>query len=79
MKSPTKDLLFLWFAIVALQVLSNGPVVSAKSTCGPDDRSQCTKSLFGNLFGVGHNIQPDRQGMIDGLGGTNVSLAERFR
>ena len=76
MKSPTKGLLFLWFAIVALQALCNGPVASAKSTFRPEDRFQSTKSLFGNLFDVGHIIQPGRQGVIDGLTGTNVSLAD---
>jgi hypothetical protein len=77
MKSPTKGLLFLRLAVVALQALCNGPVVLAKSTFGPQERFQYTKSLFVNLFGVGHIIQPSRKGAIGVLGGrdrTNVGV-----
>ena len=45
MKSPTKGLLFLGFAIVALQTLCSSPVVCAKSTFGPEERFQSAKSL----------------------------------
>jgi len=59
MKSAAKSLLCFWFAIVALGALCSAPIVSAKSTLGPQDRFLSTKVFSKSaLLDWAHNLKP---------------------